>query len=264
LDLFLRILILLLSLAALPCLPVKAGQTGCLTCHTGHYRERGGCVACHRGNDRTERRQVAHDGLIPARFAWFTIPGSLPVTRGQRLNENFACRRCHIIAGKGNRLAANLDAAASTRPPRELAHAIQSPVPYMPGFRFTDQQVTDLVNALLAAAAPTTLAAPELPLVVHFQDTRGKETIFEKRCGSCHRALTARNGALGTGDMGPNLSGLFSPFYPDPLGKNERWSAIGLRRWLTNPRQLREHALMRPVPLSRKEFADLTAILRDD
>lgn len=38
-------------------------------------------------------------------------------------------------------------------------------------------------------------------------------SIFERQCGPCHRALTP-SGSLGTGAAGPNLAGLFTPFYP--------------------------------------------------
>ena len=240
-----------------------AGQRGCLACHTPHYTERGKCIACHRGDDRTDRKQVAHDGLIPGRFAWFTVRGSEHTARGERLLETFACRRCHTTGGKGNRLAANLDGLLRTRQTQEIERAIASSVRYMPDFRLADSDVTDLVNALLAGSSGTTAITQERPLVVHFQDAPKNETVFDKFCGACHRALTARHGGLGRGEIGPNLSGIFSPFFPATFRGQERWSEAHLKTWLGNPRQVRKTALMQPVLLNNNDFAKMVDILTD-
>ena len=257
-------LLILPALALSLCAPwVMAGQKGCLVCHTPHYAERGKCIACHRGDDRTGRKRVAHDGLIPGRLAWFTIGGSPHTARGEKLLESFACRRCHSTGGNGNRLAADLDGVLQTRQTREIERAIASPVPSMPDFRLADADVADLVNALLAGTSRRTANKRERPLTVHFQDEGEKETVFEKFCGACHRALTTRHGGLGKGAIGPNLSGLFSPFYPRTFHGRERWSEAHLKTWLANPRRVKKTALMQPVMLGSDDFARLAAILTD-
>lgn len=243
--------------------PAPAGQRGCLACHTPHYVERGTCIICHRGDDRTDRKRVAHDGLIPGRFAWFTLRGSQHAARGEKLLETFACRRCHAAGGKGNRLATDLDGVLQTRQPGEIKQAIESPVRYMPDFRLADGDITDLVNALLAGTSRSTAEKRERPLIVHFQDAEKNETVFEKFCGACHRALTARHGGLGKGEIGPNLSGIFSPFFPATFRGRERWSEASLKKWLSNPRQVKKTALMQPVMLSSSDFARLIEILTD-
>ena len=240
-----------------------AGQDGCLACHPPHYAERGKCIVCHRGDDRTSRKRVAHDGLIPGRFAWFTIGGSRRTARGEKLLETFACRRCHTAGGKGNRLATNLDGVLQTRQTREIERAIASPVPSMPDFRLADADMTDLVNALLAESARSTANKRERPLVVHFQDSNVNENVFEKICGACHQALTARHGGLGRGEIGPNLSGLFSPFYPPTFRGRERWSEAHLKTWLANPRRIKKTALMQPGLLGNDDFARLLDMLTD-
>jgi hypothetical protein len=67
-------------------------------------------------------------------------------------------------------------------------------------------------------------------------------------------------GALGAGDIGPNLSGLFSQHYPKTFRNGEVWSARNLRAWLKNPREIREWARMQPVVLTEKEMKELEAI----
>jgi cytochrome c2 len=243
--------------------PAPAGQRGCLACHTPHYVERGKCIVCHRGDERTDRKRVAHDGLIPGRLAWFTIRGSHHTARGEKLLGTFACLRCHTARSKGNRLAANLDGLLQTRQPREIERAIASPVQYMPDFRLADGDMTDLVNALLAETSRSTAEKRERPLIVHFQDARKNETVFEKFCGSCHRALTARHGGLGKGEIGPNLSGIFTPFFPATFRGRERWSEADLKKWLSNPHKVKKTALMQPVLLGNNDFTRLIDILTD-
>lgn len=255
-----RLLILSLPIMVLFSTPAEAGQQRCLGCHGRHYVEKGPCVACHRGDDRTDRKRVAHDGLIPGRYAWFTLRGAYPVERGRKLIDTFACRRCHTINGKGNRLAANLDNLPSLRQPREIARAIQAPVRSMPDFRLADQEITDMVNAIFAASAVKKTS--ETPLLVHFQEKAPRENIFEKRCGACHRMLSSRDGGVGRGEIGPNLSGLLSPFYPATFHNRERWSTANLKKWLANPRRIRSMALMQPIPVNEKDFASLIDILQ--
>ena len=130
----------------------------------------------------------------------------------------------------------------------------------MPDFRLADQEITDMVNAILAG--PGAEKTAETPLLVHFLEKTPSENIFEKHCGACHRMLSSRNGGLGRGEIGPNLSGLFSPFYPATFHDRERWSAANLKKWLANPRRIKNMALMQPVPLGDKEFATLADIMQ--
>jgi hypothetical protein len=66
---------------------------------------------------------------------------------------------------------------------------------------------------------------------------------------------------VGTGNAGPNLSGLFTPFYP-PTALNERpWTEKALADWLRNPRASRAHATMPPVALGDDDLRKVTAEL---
>lgn len=242
----------------LPGADALAAKVLCLGCHSPHYQAMGSCVGCHRGDPRSDRIRIAHHGLISARFSWYSIPGSLPVQRGDKLLENFACRRCHTTAGKGNKLASDLDRLPAGTTPQEMFAAIESPALLMPEFRLEEGEITDLVNAILAGAKPSGQKGKETPQVVHFEAAKGGvENIFEKKCGACHKVLTKALGALGKGNIGPNLSGLLTDFYPATSGEKSRWTADSLEKWLKNPRKDRPVTRMRPVPLEKGELQDL-------
>jgi cytochrome c2 len=239
-----------------------AAGGSCLHCHRSHYERGGSCVGCHRGDDRSDRLEIAHHDLIRGRFAWFTIAGSAPLLRGEKLRDSLACRRCHVTGGKGNRLASNLDALPGGATPQQLFDAIKSPALYMPDFRLDDAQLGYLVNAILYGAKQAGKPKKEVPQVVLFEDgANGKENVFAKQCGSCHKLLTRTLGGLGKGNIGPNLSGIFTRYYPITLPNGQRWTADWLKKWLDNPRKIRTYAQMQPVALKKDEFKQLLAIL---
>ena len=245
-----------------------AARNSCLQCHRPHYQAKGSCVSCHKGDPRSDRLRIAHHDLVPARFSWYGIPDSPPLERGNRLLETFACRRCHATGGKGNRSASNLDRLPAGTTPGNLFDSIREPALLMPEFRFDDRQITDLVNALEAggkeAGREGGKASAEPPQVVHFQGKEeDRDNVFVKQCGSCHRLLTRNLGGLGSGGIGPNLSGLLSEHYPRTAPGNASWRADSLEKWLKNPRQAREQTTMRPVKLQREELARLVAVLAD-
>ncbi|MCW8860708.1 MAG: selenite/tellurite reduction operon c-type cytochrome lipoprotein ExtS [Deltaproteobacteria bacterium] len=252
-------LLILLSTANLFAAEPGKDISHCLECHPSHYTDLGTCVACHRGFSGTARINIAHDGLIAARFSSFTIDDDPTTKRGEELLKNYACRRCHTSGDKGNRLAANLDFSQLEKTPEELEEAIQFPVLFMPEFHFSQQQRVELINAILLGGRQVKIPEQELPEVVHFEGEEvTREFQFEKYCGGCHRALTARFGGLGSGLIGPNLSGIFSEFYVLNFGEDKkRWSIENLEKWLKNPRKIRPFAQMPPVELKKEEFESI-------
>lgn len=246
------------------CLPAWGAQARplCLSCHPAHYVEQGGCVACHRGNPGSARKNIAHQRLIAGRFARFTLDDTSELNEGKRLLEQYGCRRCHVSAGKGNRLATPLDTLADAKKTEEIAAAIKAPAQGMPDFKVTERQTVLLVNAVLANARQVQSQQREQPLRVHFEaGQEGNKNIFSRKCGACHRLLTERRGVLGRGDIGPNLSGLLSAYYPETFGEGRVWTGERLRRWLENPRAVRAGARMPPVELSPLEFRELVEML---
>lgn len=243
--------------------PVWANQARqmCLSCHSSHYTERGKCSGCHRGNPASERKNIAHAGLIASKYAQYTIGEPSYLNGANNVIEQYSCRRCHISNGRGNRLAVNLDASAARKTPEELLSSIRRPVNNMPDFRLNDEQVTLLVNAILAGSQTYTSDA-DAPVAVHFINAnKSIIDIFTRTCGSCHRLLSERGGALGFGDIGPNLSGLFSANYPKTFRGEKAWTFENIKLWLKNPREFKFWAGMRPIKLTEKELKELESIL---
>jgi cytochrome c2 len=139
----------------------------------------------------------------------------------------------------------------------ELEQSLADPALYMPDFRFTLEQRTQLVAALLSRAGRAEAGEPEKPKVVHFRAAGDERAVFADQCGDCHKVLSRSSGGLGEGSAGPNLSGLFTRFHPRTFPEDRAWSPDRLRKWLDNPRQVRAGALMPPVPLSREQERDL-------
>ena len=243
-------------------LPVlSAAQGNCLKCHPSHYDEVGSCTFCHRGDPRTARVGLAHHDLIAGRFSFFAIPES-PVTQsGVKLIEKAGCRRCHHSGGKGNTLASDLDRLLPAARPDEVLQSIRQPVLFMPDFAFPEATAVPLVNALFSHSLKAEKPVGETPLVVHFEGVERSENAFDKHCGGCHRVLTRQWGGLGSGLVGPNLSGLTSEFYPVPYREGEPWNAERLKKWLENPRAVRPQARMRPQVLEPEELTRVMKIV---
>jgi cytochrome c2 len=261
---FYRAFLVMLLLAALPADDAfSAGQSACVACHRPHKVCQGNCVSCHRGDDRTERKEIAHHDLVAGRFAHYHIEGSKVVERGKGLLEQSACRRCHRYEEKGNRLAGSLDVAGATGKARDIHDSIRTPVIFMPNFHMNDIQIASLVNAILARARFAKPLGGETPLVIHFLDSRNiRKNVFAGKCGACHKILSEKSGGLGSGDIAPNLSGLFSAFYPRTYRDAESWNPDNLKKWLENPRVVRANAVMQPVRLAPEEFQQLLGIIQ--
>lgn len=245
--------------------PALSAESGCLKCHPIHYRTKGSCVDCHQGRPDTYRKEIAHHRMIAARFAAFTLESNPVLERGNRLLEEAACRRCHVTGGKGNALAADLDRSLRNAVPEELYRAIDEPALFMPDFRFTDLQLVALVNAIQAEGRKVPTSTGEVPLIIHFEDPgQEDEFIFQKECGACHRALTKQRGGLGTGEVGPNLSGLLSEYYLKNFPEGKAWTIKGLDDWLKNPRKLLKNSRMQPVKLNEQDWRRLQQELLDE
>jgi cytochrome c2 len=258
-------LLTIILVALLQSDPAVAAQSRqlCLACHPAHYAGRGVCTACHRGNPASDRKNIAHLLLIAGRYAAFTLGDSPSLRAGERLIDQFACRRCHVIGGRGNRLSVNLDQSMARKTPEALTASILQPVQNMPDFHMERPRAVLLVNALLAAADRQATSSGDQRQVVHFDrtGTAGKD-VFSRKCGPCHRALTARLGGVGQGDAGPNLSGLLSPHYPETFRDKGRWTERDLATWLKNPRRIRSGSRMQPVILTEPEFRELVDTLK--
>jgi cytochrome c2 len=196
------------------------------------------------------------------RYASFRINGSTTLDFGRKLINQLACRRCHVIDGKGERRAANLDLLLANNDVSQIDAAISKPAFAMPDFRLDSSQRGMIITALFAGGSKNPQYSPERPLVVHFTPSAPKKKDpFTTHCGSCHKILTARGEVLGKGDIGPNLSALLSLNYPQNFPQGRSWTEERLLRWLTNPRAVRTNATMQPRRLSPEELRQLFILL---
>ena len=228
---------------------------GCGGCHPPHYAAQGGCHDCHRGQPGARRRELAHQGLLTGRTAEHPLRHGPAVSEGQRLAEQAACRRCHTIDGTGNRLAADLDRTVWRRTQAQLTASILAPVENMPRFGFHRGQAEALIAYLLSRGDPR--APLEVYRVTFTATGPAPRGVFEEKCGGCHRLLGA-NGPLGHGNAGPNLSGLFTRFYPLTAAGERAWTPEALKEWLANPRKVRPVTTMPPVALTAEELREVT------
>lgn len=234
----------------------------CLSCHTVHYEKRGKCTYCHLGNPVSTRKNIAHAGLRAGKYSRFSLGEAVEIKKYERMLEQFACRRCHVSNGRGNRLAANLDSASKQKKAEELADSIRHPVVNMPNFGLNEEKATILVNAVISGS---NLQEPETgkPITLHFNALKNKNAgVFTRSCGSCHRLLSERYGALGTGNIGPNLTGLLSINYPKTFKAGDAWTFQKLKAWMNNPREFRPWAQMMPVTLNDNELKELLSVLQ--
>jgi cytochrome c2 len=245
----------------------RAGGPGCAACHAVHYARDGSCVDCHRGRATAARKELAHERLLRGRAAQFRLANGAAPAEGRRLVDALACRRCHAIAGTGNRLASDLDRVVWQREQEALVASIREPVEGMPPFGLDAARAESIVSFLLRSGDPR---ASEEAYRVRFE-TRASAaggagaptTVFERQCGPCHRVLTPA-GLLGTGTAGPNLSGLFTAFYPKTAPREAKaastdgsWTGPALADWLRNPRAARPGTTMPPVALNESDLQRL-------
>ena len=258
----LAVLAALLASALAGCLrEPRAGRgEGCLACHASHFEGDGSCVDCHRGEPRAARKELAHAHLLTGRAAEHRAPGSPAVAEGERLVDALACRRCHTIGGEGNRLATDLDGVVWQREAAALVASITVPVENMPRFGLGTRQAEALVAALLRHGDRE---RRDDRYRVHFARAGSslETSVFERACGRCHRVLTP-SGPLGTGNAGPNLSGLFTTYYPKTAPGGRAWTPALLAEWTRNPRSARPGTTMPPVePLPEGDWRRLVGEL---
>jgi len=224
----------------------------CVKCHKPHYAEVGSCSACHRGEMRSSRENVAHAGLITAKYSSF-YTDKKAVAAGERIVSDSACRRCHTIGAKGGTAAADLNASAMKYTGEYLDDKLKNVNEYMPDFHFNEAERRLVILYLLNAASKQPERVNE-PYVAYI--TPAKKGAFEKHCGGCHRMITRSGGGKGTGVEGANLSGVLTKYFVSsvlPEGE-KHWTEKRLREWIKNPRSINKLAVMPPVRITDAEL----------
>ncbi|BAI80157.1 multiheme c-type cytochrome [Deferribacter desulfuricans SSM1] len=229
----------------------------CVKCHTVHYEKIGSCSVCHRGIEKSSRQDIAHYRIIKGKYSYYFFDNSTRVTKGYELIELGHCRRCHIIAGKGNLLAINLDLSWNYKSDDEIFDSIKKPNNFMPDFRFSDEQIVYIINAIYNGAKNN--LSKKIVEVIHINKGDEKE-IFKEKCGGCHKVLSKNSGPLGEGVYGPNLSGLFSKYY---YKINDRfWDYDLFKKWLKNTRDVKKNSLMPNLILKDDEIKKIYQVIK--
>lgn len=224
----------------------------CIFCHKPHHLSYKRCESCHRGISITKRKDIAHYRIIPGDFAYFRLDGSRVLKQGYEIIDRSGCRRCHIILGKGNNLATSLDNLPQYIEINKLIQNIKSPSEFMPYFSFSDKDITSTVNVILKGIYFYKKSKQEI-FVIHFEGSKTDDE-FTRHCGNCHKVISKKYGPLGKGNWGPNLSGLFSLYFPTEKG---RWNRERLIRWIKNPREIDKNSLMPPIEISNESMQKL-------
>lgn len=230
----------------------------CGQCHKPHYAGYGDCAVCHRGEVRSSRENVAHAGLITAKFAGF-YTDKKAVSGGDKLAYESACRRCHRIGAEGESAAADLNASAAKNTGEYLDDKIRNVNEYMPDFRFSDEERRKLILYLLNESSKSSKKVSE-PYVAYI--TSSGKGAFEKYCGGCHRMLTRKGGGIGTGSEAVNLSGVTGKYFRSQvLSANEKlWTEKRLAEWIRNPRSIKKNSVMPPVSIDE---ANISKVIKE-
>ncbi|WP_283804954.1 selenite/tellurite reduction operon c-type cytochrome lipoprotein ExtS [Denitrovibrio acetiphilus] len=233
----------------------------CMNCHEPHYANKGDCSLCHRGNMESSRKNIAHFGIITAKYSGLYTDEN-DVKTGKEIVEDSACRRCHIIGAKGENSAVSLDYRAKIHTGEYLADKLINTNEYMPDFHFSDRDVTKIIKYLLFASSGTVQKEAE-PYVAYIKTS--DDDVFGKHCGNCHKVITRQSGGKGTGEIARNLSGLFSQYFDSDVLQegDDRWTPELLLKWVRNPRSINKTTIMPPVNLSKNEESDLSKLFEN-
>ncbi len=242
------------------CLSNDYNKNHCLSCHREHYKEKGSCYFCHQGVSLSKDKELAHYTLIPKSFSFFRLPHHPKIKEGRKYIYMLGCRRCHKIEGQGNNLATDIDHLHSPFYVKELVKAIEHPAYYMPFFSFARKNLESVVNYILYASSTYNTEHGNDSYRVHFLNKN--YNTFEQKCGECHKILTRNYGGLGKGNVGPNLSGILTKFYP----RNSLvypCSTKKLIKWISNPRSIAFNTTMPPILMKKKELNQILSILKN-
>lgn len=226
----------------------------CLDCHHRHYSKQ--CTTCHRGNPWSSRQTLAHHLLIPGPYADFDLAGQ--ARPGKRLIQDLGCQRCHLLLGQGNTLGPNLDQLVFNLDINRIKQALNGKTRIMPNFTLPPGKQKLLIKAIFKAARQAH-KQPLSPYPVFFQHPTNRQNAFCKSCGPCHDLLSAPQRDLEQITPikpGPNLTGLFTNFFPTKILK-QRWTRDKLTTWVQNPRLLSPWATMPPQPIPRNTLREI-------
>ena len=228
--------------------------SACLNCHKKHYEKIANCIVCHRGINKTSRKDIAHFGLITKKFSDFTI-NNRDINMGREIVNNSHCRRCHYIENKGNFIAVNLNNSGYENIGEYLFKMIKNPVEFMPNFEFDNETVYKIVKYILFNSNNVSIKQNPYPVFMK----SSQKSVFKELCSGCHNIISKKTGPVAGKNIGPNLSGLFSGFYPVDFikPKSPKWDNETLKKWILNPRNYKKNSTMPPLEISKSDLEKL-------
>lgn len=177
------------------------------------------------------------------------------VIRGKHLFDRNNCMGCHTILGEGAYYAPELTKVFERRGEAFIKAMLKDPQSMYPNdrkmtnYKFTDAEIDDLTNFLKWIGTLDLNGFPPKPNVVQMNNPQlttgaAKPMIFNQMCTACH-TLQGQGG-----NVGPNLDGVGS-----------RRDLAYLKKWLTNPFELKADSKMPKMPLAEKDIDELANFL---
>lgn len=179
------------------------------------------------------------------------------VVRGKHIFEQNNCMGCHTILGEGAYYAPELTKVIERRGEPFIRSLLEDPEKMYPGqrkmvnYHFNKEQIDDLVaffNWIGKMDLNGFPAKPDLmqTKAVQVSSAVKQPALFAQMCTACHSL-----GGVG-GNVGPALDGVGS-----------RRDAEFIKKWLTNPFDLKADSKMPKLPLSESDISELTTYLSD-
>lgn len=177
------------------------------------------------------------------------------VIRGKHLFDRNNCMGCHTILGEGAYYAPELTKVFERRGEAFIKAMLKDPQSMYPNdrkmtnYKFTDAEIDDLTNFLKWIGTLDLNGFPPKPNVVQVNNPQvmsgvAKPMVFNQMCTACH-TLQGQGG-----NVGPNLDGIGS-----------RRDLAYLKKWLTNPFELKADSKMPKMPLAEKDIDELANFL---
>jgi len=227
----------------------------CTDCHKPHFKNES-CIICHRGNPNTRRLDIAHENIISGKYLLYKIEGKTAKDSVNLINQ-LGCRRCHIVGKNGNRKGNNLNNIMIKKTIKNIRDSILNPSDYMPNFNLSEENIVLLINGLLLESEKGDYKGGKNFFYIK-RDL--KENLFNKKCGKCHKLISDKTGPIGKGDIAPNLSSIFSQYYPKT--KNLKLNTPEeLIKFLKNPRYHNRSNIMPVVEIKKKEAEEIIKLL---
>ena len=190
------------------------------------------------------------------------------LAEGRRIVNKYNCRGCHVIEGRGETFAPQLDIEGLRVRGGWLKHFLAGPEELrpdhpgrMPSFPLKPSEIESLLEYFQAIAAdkdPTPVSVTQG--VTQRQLERGREIFTAQNCGWCHQVDGAQPPVAIPLPPGADLSAA-RRFAPDLGHAPERLRAEWTEKWIRHPQNYLPGTLMPGYALSEDDLTALRVFL---